>query len=57
MRQLSCIGNDIALAQKVLRAAGTVAFDVDSTVLTGEGIDKLAAFAGKGDEVAAWTTK
>jgi phosphoserine phosphatase len=31
------------------------AFDVDSTLITTEGIDELAAFAGKGAEVAALT--
>ena len=30
-------------------------FDVDSTVCTDEGIDELAAFLGKGEEVAAMT--
>ena len=32
-------------------------FDVDSTVCTDEGIDELAAFLGKGDEVAEMTNK
>lgn len=38
-----------------LRAAACVCFDVDSTVITTEGIDELAAFAGKRDAVAAMT--
>ena len=37
-----------------LRAATAVCLDVDSTVCTDEGIDKLAAACGVGDEVAAW---
>ena len=40
-----------------LRAAAAVAFDVDSTVITTEGIDELAAFAGRGGEVAALTAR
>ena len=32
-------------------------FDVDSTVCTDEGIDELAAFLGKGEEVAEMTNK
>lgn len=42
---------------KLWRSADAVCFDVDSTVCTDEGIDELAAYCGKGDEVAAWTTK
>ena len=34
-----------------------VAFDVDSTVSTEEGIDELAAALGAGEAVAAWTKK
>jgi phosphoserine phosphatase len=34
-----------------------VCFDVDSTVCTDEGIDELAAFLGKGEEVAEMTNK
>lgn len=41
----------------MLRAADAFCFDVDSTVCTDEGIDELAGFLGKGEEVAAWTTK
>jgi len=41
----------------LLRTATGVCFDVDSTVCTDEGIDELAAFLGKGDEVAEMTNK
>ena len=34
-----------------------VCFDVDSTVCIDEGIDEFAAFLGKKEEVAAWTSK
>lgn len=37
--------------------ADAVCFDVDSTVITEEGIDVLAASLGKGEEVAAWTLR
>uniref|UniRef100_A0A0K8SQR0 Phosphoserine phosphatase n=1 Tax=Lygus hesperus TaxID=30085 RepID=A0A0K8SQR0_LYGHE len=37
--------------------ADAVCFDVDSTVIREEGIDELAKFCGKGDEVAALTKK
>lgn len=39
------------------RRAGAVCFDVDSTVIREEGIDALAAFLGKGVEVAAFTKR
>ncbi len=39
----------------LLWRADAVCFDVDSTVVTVEGIDELAAAAGKGAEVAALT--
>ena len=35
--------------------ADCVCFDVDSTVIDEEGIDKLAEFAGVGDKVAEFT--
>ena len=38
-----------------LQRAQAVCFDVDSTVVSVEGIDELAAFHGKGEEVAALT--
>jgi len=37
--------------------AQAVCFDVDSTVVTEEGIDVLADHCGKGQEVADWTRK
>jgi len=36
---------------EILKRADAVCFDVDSTVCTGEGIDDLAEFCGKGREV------
>lgn len=44
-------------AMEMLSKADAVCFDVDSTVITEEGIDVLAATLGKGPEVAAWTAK
>ena len=43
--------------QEKLAAADVVCFDVDSTVCIDEGIDELAGFLGKKDEVARWTKK
>ncbi|GMH78906.1 hypothetical protein TL16_g07972, partial [Triparma laevis f. inornata] len=40
-----------------LKSCDCVCFDVDSTVITEEGIDVLAEFLGKGEEVSAWTAK
>ena len=40
-----------------LRHANAVCFDVDSTVITEEGIDVLAEFNGAGAAVAEWTRK
>ena len=37
--------------KNILRNADAVCFDVDSTVCTGEGIDDLAEFCGKGFQV------
>lgn len=51
------IGNDVDGARAALMRADAVCFDVDSTVITEEGIDVLADFLGKGEEVAAWTSK
>ena len=53
----STIGNDIKLAHSSLLTADCVCFDVDSTVIMEEGIDVLAAYLNKGDEVTAITTK
>lgn len=41
----------------ILKATDAFCFDVDSTVCTDEGIDELAGYLGKGEEVAAWTCK
>lgn len=41
-----------AEVQKILKQADAVCFDVDSTVTREEGIDQLAKFCNKGDEVA-----
>jgi phosphoserine phosphatase len=39
----------------LIKRAGAFCFDVDSTVITTEGIDELASFAGKRAEVSALT--
>ena len=44
-------------ARKKLLHAHAVCFDVDSTVITEEGIDVLAEFNGAGAAVAEWTRK
>lgn len=41
-------------ARDALRRADAVCFDVDSTVVVDEGIDKLADVCGVGEEVANW---
>ncbi|XP_037934616.1 phosphoserine phosphatase [Teleopsis dalmanni] len=43
------------LAAKIIQQSNIVCFDVDSTVITEEGIDELADFCGKGAEVARVT--
>jgi len=48
-------GRDIPAAKEALRNADCVCFDVDSTVVQEEGIDVLADFLGKGEQVAALT--
>ncbi len=47
----------IAAAASSLQNATVVCMDVDSTVLTSEGIDDLAAYLGVGDEVAVLTKR
>lgn len=42
---------------EIWRACDAVCFDVDSTVIDHEGIDALAAYLGKGEEVAKVTTQ
>jgi len=49
------VGNSIPDAMYSLYTADAVCFDVDSTVINEEGIDVLADFLGKGEEVAALT--
>jgi phosphoserine phosphatase len=44
-------------AKKVLKSADAVAFDVDSTVIVEEGIDRLADFLGQGKAVAELTAR
>ena len=46
-----------ARAMEIWRACDAVCFDVDSTVIDHEGIDALAAYLGKGEEVAKVTTQ
>ena len=38
-------------AQRIWREADAVCFDVDSTIITEEGIDELAKFCGVGQQV------
>ena len=49
------VGNCVGDAMYALYTADAVCFDVDSTVINEEGIDVLADFLGKGEEVAALT--
>lgn len=42
-------------AKRIIQSADVVCFDVDSTVIREEGIDELADFCGKGEEVANLT--
>ncbi|KAK6637314.1 hypothetical protein RUM44_007729 [Polyplax serrata] len=43
--------------KKIWRTADSVMFDVDSTVVTEEGIDELAKFCGKGTEISKITVE
>ncbi|XP_075977789.1 phosphoserine phosphatase isoform X2 [Anticarsia gemmatalis] len=43
--------------QELFRTADCVCFDVDSTVIQDEGIDELAKFCGKGEEVKRLTAE
>jgi hypothetical protein len=45
----------VSEAKEIIRTADIVCFDVDSTVIEEEGIDELAEFCGKGQEVANLT--
>ena len=51
------VGHVSSTARDVWKRSEVVCFDVDSTVCSSEGIDDLAAFLGKGEEVAAFTAK
>lgn len=44
----------VAEVAEILRSAEAVCFDVDSTVVVDEGIDKLADVCGVGEEVTNW---
>lgn len=48
---------NIERCKDILRAADTICFDVDSTVVSEEGINVLAEYCGVGEEVAAVTKK
>lgn len=47
----------MATVKQLFKNASAVCFDVDSTVSTEEGIDVLAAFAGRADEVVQLTKR
>ena len=49
------IGTRVDHAKWALQHADAVCFDVDSTVITSEGIDELAAYLGCGEKVAELT--
>jgi phosphoserine phosphatase len=51
------VGKNVDLAMEALHKADCVCFDVDSTVVSEEGIDVLAEFLGYGEQVAALTRK
>lgn len=55
-RAARCLSTDASAAHwRTWTACNAVCFDVDSTVITEEGIDVMAEFFGKGPEVAAIT--
>ena len=39
---------------KIWRSADAVCLDVDSTVITSEGLDDLAEYCGNGEAIAKW---
>ena len=47
----------VAAAKNALKTSTCVAFDVDSTVTTGEGLDDLAEFCGAGEAVRELTNQ
>jgi phosphoserine phosphatase len=42
-------------AKRIIQSSDIICFDVDSTVIVEEGIDELAEFCGKGEEVSNLT--
>lgn len=56
-KKTSFEGNNVEGAMQALANADAVCFDVDSTVIQEEGIDVLAGFLGKGQEVADFTAR
>lgn len=52
---MSSVGTRVDHAKQALAKADAVCFDVDSTVITCEGIDEFADYLGVGKEVAALT--
>jgi phosphoserine phosphatase len=57
--QIRCLSSSISVnqAKELFKKAQAVCFDVDSTVITEEGIDVLAASKGVGESVAELTKK
>ena len=57
LRPISPRRNPSAEVIELIQSASAFCFDVDSTVCVDEGIDELAAFLGKGEEVAELTRR
>lgn len=53
-RETSGAGLRARVAQEVWRRADAVCFDVDSTLIREEGLDKLAEHCGAGAKVKEW---
>lgn len=53
----TCSRQMSTVAKNALKSSTAVAFDVDSTVTTGEGLDDLAEFCGAGDAVRELTNQ
>lgn len=53
----STVGTRVEHAKTCLRTSDAVCFDVDSTVISSEGIDDLAAYLGCGEKVAELTAQ
>ena len=51
----SDVGKQVEAAAQIIETTDIVCFDVDSTVIKEEGIDELARFCGKGEDVARLT--